>query len=131
MSTIAQQHQLHGLQPVLPVADVAAAAAWLQEMLGFEIEFLHGTPAQHGRVRIVGDWGAPVYIHLSLAATLPVQPCGEQRIHVGAGLDALCAHCRAAGGDIVLAPVDQPWGLREFVLCMPDGHRLRLCAEVS
>ena len=131
MSTLAQRHQLHGLQPVLPVADVAAAATWLHKLLGFEVEFLLGEPPQHGRVHVVGDWGAPVYIHLSRAASTPVRPCGELRIHVGVALDALCAHCRAQGGDIVLAPVDQPWGLREFVLRMPDGHLLRLCAERS
>jgi uncharacterized glyoxalase superfamily protein PhnB len=131
MSELARRHQLHGLQPVLPVADVPAAAAWLCDVLGFEIDFLHGDPVVHGRVCIVGDWGAPVYIHLAHAGALPVRPCGELRIHVGAALDDLCGHVRASGAEIVLAPTDQPWGLREFVLRTPDGHRLRLCAEAA
>jgi len=131
MSELARRHQLHGLQPVLPVANVAAAAAWLCQVLGFEVDFLYGEPPMHGRVRIDGDWGAPVYIHLAHADALPVRPCGEIRVHVGAEIDALFEHVRAAGAEIVLPPVDQPWGLREFVLRTPDGHRLRLCAEAA
>jgi hypothetical protein len=44
---IARMHELHRLQPVLPVADVSASAAFFEEVLGFEIEFLHGTPPVH------------------------------------------------------------------------------------
>ena len=32
---LAKHHQLHGVQPVLPVPDVAAAADWFVRVLGF------------------------------------------------------------------------------------------------
>lgn len=131
---LARHHQLHGVQPVLPVADVQAAAEWFRDVLGLQIEFVHGEPPQHARVMAgrlgPGGWGAPVYIHLSLAASLPVAPCGELRIHVGHALDELFARCRRHGAQLLTPPANQPWGLREFVLATPDGHRLRLCAEV-
>ena len=125
-----QHHQLHGVQPVLPVPDVAAAADWFVRVLGFEIDFLHGpAPHVHGRVKI-GDrsWGDPIYIHLSLEHG-PIQPIGAIRLHVGHDIDGLHAHVVAAGGTVMLPPTDQPWGLREIVVQAPGGHRLVLGAD--
>ena len=128
---LAQHHQLHGAQPVLPVPDVQAAADWFCRTLGFQIDFLHGAPPMHGRVKL-GDstWGAPIYIHLSHSEG-PVQPCGVTRLHVGRDIDGLHAHVRASGAAVLQPPTDQPWGLREMVLQAPGGHRLCLGAEVG
>lgn len=127
---LAHPHQLHGLQPVLPVADVAASARWFQQVLGFAVDFLTGDPPTHGRVR-TGDGrdGAPVFIHLAHTVERPILPCGELRLHVGRALDAFCQACVDRGAELVLAPVTQAWGLREFALREPNGHRLRFCAE--
>lgn len=128
--TLAHPHQLDGLQPVLPVADVAASARWFEQVLGFQIEFLMGDPPAHGRVRSGdGTHGAPIHIHLARAPECPILPCGELRLHVGRALDAFCQACVERGAELVLAPAKQPWGLREFVLREPNGHRLRFCAE--
>ena len=129
---LAKHHQLHGVQPVLPVPDVAAAADWFVRVLGFEIDFLHGEPPHvHGRVKL-GDrsFGDPIYIHLSRSAD-PIQPCGETRLHVGHDIDGLHAHVVAQGGTVLLAPTNQPWGLREIVVLAPGGHRLVLGAEIN
>lgn len=128
-SEVARTHQLHGVQPVLPVPDVAAAAQWFCRVLGFDLDFLHGEPAVHGRVKL-GDrsWGDPIYIHLSLAEG-EIRPCGQTRLHVGRDIDGLHAHAVAAGAAVLQTPVDQPWGLREFVLQAPGGHRLVLGGE--
>jgi catechol 2,3-dioxygenase-like lactoylglutathione lyase family enzyme len=135
MSGIAEHHQIHGLQPVLPVPDVAAAADWFCRVLGFEIDFLLGEPPVHGRVKLGdGRWGAPVFIHLSRAAG-PVQPCGELRLHAGHDVDGLHAHALAqlpaCGGRVTMPPTDQPWGLREFAIEGPAGHRLRIGADAG
>lgn len=134
MPDLARRHQLHGLQPVLPVHDVAATARWLVRLLGFEVDFLWGEPPTHGRVKLGrpgrGGWGQPVWIHLGLTRQ-PVHPCGEMRIHVGHDIDGLHAHCVAEGAAVLEPLVNQPWGLREFVIAMPEGHRLRLCAEAQ
>jgi len=87
---IARRHELHGLQPVLPVADVAASARFFERVLGFEIDFLYGAPATHGRVKSGdGSCGQPIFIHLSQAMPEDIRPSGELRMHVGRGLDAL------------------------------------------
>jgi hypothetical protein len=126
---LARKHQLHGVQPVLPVVDVAAAAAYFVEVLGFEIDFLYGEPPVHGRVRSGdGSYGAPIYIHLARSAP-DDRPEVELRIHVGHDVDGLHAEYLRRGAQIEEAPVSRPWGLREFLLRTPDGHWLRFCAE--
>ena len=129
----AAHHQLHGVQPQLPVADVAAAAVWFRDVLGFSIDFLYGEPPVHGRVRVgqMGPegWGQPIYIHLARSAG-PVLPCGETRLHVGHDIDGLHDTVKARGATVLQPPTDQPWGLREMLLQAPGGHRLRLGAEI-
>ena len=131
MTDLARLHQLHGVQPVLPVPDVAAAADWFGRTLGFDVDFLHGEPPDYGRVKL-GDrsWGDPIYLHLARDAG-PVVPCGEIRLHVGHDLDGLHRHVLACGAEVTEPPADQPWGLREFVVVAPGGHRLVLGAEVA
>ena len=131
MGDIAAAHQIHGVQPVLPVPDVAAAADWFCRTLGFTVDFLHGEPAVHGRVKAGdGSWGQPVYLHLSLVA-VPVAAGGETRLHVGHDIDGLHAHALAQGARVLQPPIDRPWGLREMVLEAPGGHAIRLGAELG
>jgi uncharacterized glyoxalase superfamily protein PhnB len=128
---LGRKHELHGVQPVLPVRDVAASAEFFRDVLGFEIDFLHGDPPSHGRVmKGDGTYGQPIYIHLSKARPEDVRPSGELRIHVGRDLDGLFEAYRAHGVELVFAPVSQPWGLREFAVRERDGHVLRFCGEV-
>lgn len=131
MDGIAKLHQIHGVQPVLPVPDVAAAADWFCRVLGFEVDFLYGDPPLVGRVKL-GDrsWGDPIYIHLQHAAG-GIAPCGETRLHAGHDIDGLHRHALAAGASVLLPPTDQPWGLRELVLQAPGGHRLCIGAEIA
>ena len=132
MAALAKHHQLHGLQPVLRVPDVAAAADWFVRVLGFELDFLIGEPvARHSRVKAGdGSWGVPIHIHLSRHDG-PIVPCGATRLHVGHDIDALHAHALAQGATVLQPPTDQPWGLREMVLQVPGGHRLVLGAEAG
>jgi uncharacterized glyoxalase superfamily protein PhnB/quinol monooxygenase YgiN len=128
-SPLARHHHLHGVQPVLPVPDVPAAADWFCRVLGFSVDFLHGEPPIYGRVKL-GDrsWGDPIYIHLE-GTSEPIAPCGETRLHCGHDLDALHRHVLAAGGTVSEPPADLPWGLREFTVLAPGGHRLVIGAE--
>ena len=130
-TALARTQQVHGVQPVLPVPDVAVAADWFCETLGFGIGFLHGEPPFYGRVKF-GDrsWGDPIYIHLQ-GTCEPVAPCGETRLHAGRDIDGLHRHVLACGATVAEAPTNQPWGLREFVVIAPGGHRLCIGAEIE
>jgi len=129
---LASRHQLHGLQPVLVVADVGAAVDYFVRVLGFEPDFLYGDPPTHARVKSGdGTYGQPIYIHLGAADDDETgrSPSGELRIHVGRDVDALCAAYRDRGAAVIDGPTTQPWGLREFLILEPNGHYLRFCAE--
>ena len=41
------------------------------------------------------------------------------------GLDQLHQELSARGAPVVSAPENQPWGMREFSIRTPDGHRIR------
>lgn len=46
-------------------------------------------------------------------------------IHIAMeGLDAYHQDVVARGAQVLSPPADRPWGLREFVLRTPDGHRM-------
>ncbi len=129
-SDLGTRHQFHGVQPVLPVADAARAARYFCDVLGFELDFIAGEPPSYARVKHVpaAGQGEAVYLRLWQVNTREARPWrGEIVIHVGHDLDGLHAAYVKRGVDILEPPASQPWGLREFALCEPDGHVLRFC----
>ena len=128
---LATTHQIHGVQPVMPVPDVAAAGRWFCSVLGFQIDFEIGEPPNYARVRL-GDhsFGDPVYSHLRKQVAGDGPPCGETRLHAGHDIDGLHDHVVSVGGDVVSPPADQPWGLREITLRAPGGYLIVIGAEI-
>src|ERR1700733_14106236 len=47
------------------------------------------------------------------------------------GVDDLHQQCAANGARIVTGLADHPWGLRDFVVEMPGGHRLALGERIA
>ena len=47
------------------------------------------------------------------------------------GVDDLHEQCAAHGARIVTGLADHPWGLRDFVVEMPGGHRLALGERIA
>lgn len=125
---LADVHQLHGLQPVLPVRDLAASVRYYCDSLGLELDFLWGEPPHYGRVKHLGH-GAPIYLHLSQVEPGAAASPAKLRFHVGHDVDGLCAAYAARGARAVEPPTTRPWGLREFALRDPDGHLLIFGAE--
>ena len=122
-------HQFHGVQPVLPVADVSRAARWFRDVLGFELDFIAGEPPSYARVK-KGDrtYGDPVYIRLWQHGGRDTGRWrGEIVIHVGHDVDGLHAAYVKRGVEVIEPPQSHPWGLREFAIREPDGHILRFC----
>ena len=104
------------LAPELPVADVRVSQAWYRDVLGFDVAFTW--EQSYG-----GVCSGPVRIHLCRAD----EPGSGQVYCLEVGdPDALHARCREAGARIVSPPEDKPWGMREFTVEDPDGHRLRI-----
>ncbi len=124
---------LHGMQPVLFVADVSATVAYYRDVLGFHADFVAGDPPVHARVVADPTYASPtVHIRFEPAASgARIAPSGYLWLHVGRGLDALCERYRGRGVRIVDEPADKPWGLRQFTIEDCNGTLLCFCAEAA
>jgi uncharacterized glyoxalase superfamily protein PhnB len=72
---------------------------------------------------VLGPWS--VGPRIRLAATPDVAPV-TVTVDVGTEFDASYARAVAARADIASPPVEQPWGMREFVIRLPGGHQVVL-----
>ena len=122
--------QLHAVQPVLRVRDIAESVAWYRDVLGFEEDFVWGDPPEHARVHAI-DHTTRVAIQLSLGLSERPDPnnSGWIMIHVGEGIDRLYEQYRERGVEIARELDSRPWGMRDFDILDIDGNRIRFAAE--
>ena len=103
----------------LEVAELAPAAAFLRDVLGFEVEV--DEPGM-GLMLLRRD-----AVGLALVRSESPGVNSTTAVYIGvSGVDDLCQRCAAHGARIVTDLADHPWGLRDFVVEMPGGHRLAL-----
>jgi predicted enzyme related to lactoylglutathione lyase len=112
-------------RPNLEVTDVQATADFLAGLLGFEVETVVGEPPFLALLR-AGEVG--------LAVVLAEKP-GVNSTTAGylgvTDVDALHERCRERGVPVTTPLTDHPWGLRDFVIEIPGGHRIALGQRVS
>ena len=107
---------------VLAVRDLAVATRFYMDVLGFTRDFGDGSDGWS----FLSRDGFRVMLGHCADAT----PAGELGDHswyayvTVEGVDALHAEVAGRGAEILSAPATKPWGLREFSLRTPDGHRL-------
>lgn len=114
--------------PMLGTADVAALVDFFCDKLGFtRPNEMFGEPG-----------GAPVYAIVTregIAVHLQVRhngvfPPGPRTVHDGEAyfvvdeVDALAADFAAKGVSFLRGLIDEPYGLRDFTVETPEGHRL-------
>jgi uncharacterized glyoxalase superfamily protein PhnB len=112
--------RISGSHPVLAVHDLERSSAWYRDVLGCDIE----DPDP-------GNWrfcraGAVIFM---LGRCPDVPPASELGDHSYVAylnvddVDAFHARALAAGAEVLKAPKDESWGMRELGLRSPDGHR--------
>jgi predicted enzyme related to lactoylglutathione lyase len=111
-------------RPNLEVADLRPATAFLRDVLGFTVEV---EEEAMGLVLLSRD---AVGLALVRAASPGVNQTTAAYIGV-TGVDELYGHCQRRGATVVMPLTDHPWGLRDFVIEIPGGHRLALGERVS
>ncbi len=111
-------------RPNLEVAELAPAAAFLCDVLGFEVEV---DEPEMGLVLLRRD---AVGLALVRSASPGVNATTAAYLGV-TGVDDLYERCAARGTPIVADLADHPWGLRDFVVEMPGGHRLALGERIT
>ena len=102
--------------PFLHVKDMPAALTYYRDKLGFAVTFSWEEPPRYVCL-CLGDCA----IHLNSY----VPPAGPSHIAIFCkGIDALYARLIGRGVDIIEPIGDRDYGMRDFVVTDPDGHRL-------
>jgi uncharacterized glyoxalase superfamily protein PhnB len=109
--------------PILFVRDVVAAAAFYEEKLGFQIDFLHGKPPFYGSVSRDGVSLHLRFVHRTnfaeLAAREPALILATIEV---TGVKALFQEYEARSAEFAQRLVRQPWGGLDFHVRDPDGN---------
>ena len=114
---------LKNVTPILFVREVKAGAIFFQEKLGFEIDFLHGSPPFYGAVSRDG-----VCLHLRLVGCLffPQAAAQEASLILAsievANVQGLFEEFKARGVDFPQKLKKQAWGGTDFQVRDPDGN---------
>lgn len=111
--------QLHGSAPVFVVRDVVRSVAYYRDALGFETEFLYGDPTFYAGVE-----RGNVLIHLQAADESKRAP-GQGAMNVFVSdVDALYEELKGRGAQLLNAPKDYAYGMRDFNVADLDGNEL-------
>jgi uncharacterized glyoxalase superfamily protein PhnB len=115
--------QITNSDPVLAVHDLDVSATWYRDVLGCELD-----DVDPGNWRFCRAGG----VTFMLGRCPDVPNAGElgdhsyvAYLHVD-DVDAFHRRAVAERADVLKAPRDEPWGMREFGLRSPDGHRFML-----
>lgn len=122
-------HRIVGSRLVLAVQDLNVSTRFYMDVLGFRRDFGDGSDGWSFLSRdnfkvMLGE----------CADAIPASELGDHAYVVYLrveGLDALYDELSSRGARVISKPQDQPWGLREFGLTTPDGHRIRFGEPIN
>jgi uncharacterized glyoxalase superfamily protein PhnB len=111
--------------PILFVSDVAAAARFYRETLGFAVEFLHGDPPFYGAVSRGGACLHLRFVHRTNFAELAAT---EESLILAtiavSDVKGLFDELAARGAPFSQPLVTQSWGGTDFHVRDPDGNAI-------
>lgn len=110
---------LHVL-PRVPVSDVDRSITYYQEALGLDLAWR----TDDGQLAAIATGGIEI---LLLVPWIGEEPLPPQSFYVYVeDPDALCADAEQAGANVVDTVALRPYGMRDFAVHDPDGHRFTL-----
>jgi uncharacterized glyoxalase superfamily protein PhnB len=114
---------LKDVTPILCVQDVKACAAFFQQKLGFEIDFLHGLPPFYGAVSRDGVCLHMRYVQQPFFA----QTAAQEKSLIFASIEVsnvqgLFKEFKARGVEFAQTLKKQAWGGTDFQVRDPDGN---------
>jgi DNA-binding transcriptional MerR regulator/catechol 2,3-dioxygenase-like lactoylglutathione lyase family enzyme len=108
------------LMPRLAVTDIDRSVAYYQEALGFRLAWR----TTDGSLAALASGEIEMLLLVPWTGDSP-PPAQSAYVYVE-DPDALCAEYRQAGADIVEPVASRPYGMRDFIVRDPDGHRFTL-----
>jgi uncharacterized glyoxalase superfamily protein PhnB len=115
-------HRIVDSRCVLAVRDLKESTRFYMDVLGFRRDFGDGSD---GWSFLSRD-----NFKVMLGECPDEKPASELGNHsyfvylIVEGVDQLHQEISARGADVISAPETKPWGLREFGIRTPDGHRM-------
>jgi DNA-binding transcriptional MerR regulator/catechol 2,3-dioxygenase-like lactoylglutathione lyase family enzyme len=106
--------------PCLPVSDVDASVSYYEAALGFRLAW------QTTDRKLSALASGPIEMLLVVPWEGEGPPPPQSSYVYVEDPDALCAEYEAAGGRIIAPVASRPYGMRDFVVNDPDGHRFTL-----
>lgn len=134
------QRGFPGVVPEIGYRDTAAAVRWLTETLGFAELLRHPASSDNpGHVDMSTGHGI-----VMLARTTQPAP-GRDRSTAATGgeppptvclvfvddVDAHARRAREAGASLLTEPSTRPWGLRQYEIDDPEGHRWQFNQHIA
>jgi len=114
---------LKSVAPILFVQDVPASAAYFNEKLGFEIDFLYGEPPFYGAVS-----RGEICLHLRCVRQPNFAELAAREVSLilatieVSDLSSLFEEFKRRGAEFAQEPTEQPWGGTDFQVRDPDGN---------
>jgi uncharacterized glyoxalase superfamily protein PhnB len=108
---------------VLAVRDLRASTKFYMNVLGFQCDF--------GDESGVWSFLSRGSFKVMLGECPDDRPAGELGSHsyvayvIVEGIDSLHQEIATRGAEVTSVPTTEPWGMREFGIRTPDGHRIR------
>lgn len=121
--TVDAQTEISGwlhLMPRLPVSDLERSIAYYQETLGFRLAWR----TIDGHLAALASGEIEILFLVPWTGDSP-PPTHSAYVYVD-DPDALCAEYLQAGADVVDPVASRPYGMRDFVVRDPDGHRFTI-----
>jgi catechol 2,3-dioxygenase-like lactoylglutathione lyase family enzyme len=111
--------------PYFPVTDVAAAGTYYTAVLGFTLEYSAGDPPEFA---VYSRSNCPIMLRKVPVGTA-IRPNEAQGgtwdvFYWVEQIDRLYAEFDEKAADVVYAPTNQPYGIREFAIRDPNGYVL-------
>jgi len=115
--------EITGLAAVLRVKDMQVSLAYYRDRLGFTVSFTWDDPP-HYACLCLG--------HADLHLNAYEPPASSSIVCIFCkGIDALHGDFLERGAHVARPPADEPYGMREFEVIDPDGHRLVFGQAIS
>jgi uncharacterized glyoxalase superfamily protein PhnB len=117
--------ELPGAVPEIPVKDIATAAAYYQNNLGFTLDWggedlgLAGISKGHCRIFLANHEHRQAYGNVGPTLTWLNLDSKEE-------VDELYRVWSASNARLMSAPESKPWGLHEFIAADVDGNLFRV-----
>ncbi len=112
--------KIESVSPILSVNDLAASLDFYCQVLGFDLAWSWGEPADIAAVCRDG-------VEITLTQHAGAKPAGAAHIYLGvSGIDDYHARLVAAGVTMIVPIGDRPYGMRDFRIADPSGNELSI-----